>query len=82
MALPSEEIDRLRQENAHLRTALVSRDVLGQAKGILMERHGIDAEEAFQRLVAMSQSTNIKVRDVAQHVVDLRAGIPTETVVE
>lgn len=66
-----------RAEVAHLRTALASRDVIGQAKGILMERHGIDDEEAFARLVSMSQTTNVKVREVCEYLVELRTDDPT-----
>ena len=58
--------------------ALTGQDVIGQAKGILMERHGIGADEAFERLVAMSQPTNVKVRDVAEYVVELRADLPAD----
>lgn len=45
--------------------ALASRDEIGQAKGILMERHGIDDQQAFQMLVEASQHANLKLRDVA-----------------
>jgi GAF domain-containing protein len=48
--------------------ALESRDRIGQAKGILMERHRIDAEEAFEELRRASQDLNIKLRDIADHV--------------
>ena len=47
-----------------LRSALVNRDVIGQAKGILMERHRITADAAFQRLSATSQATNRKLFEV------------------
>lgn len=47
-------------------TALDSRDVIGQAKGILMERRGLDADAAFDVLRRASQDLNIKLRDVAQ----------------
>ena len=50
---------------AHLQHALDSRDTIGQAKGILMERFGVDDHEAFQMLVRSSQDTNIKLNDVA-----------------
>ena len=50
----------------NLRTAVESRDVIGQAKGILMERFKIDQAKAFAMLVAASQSTNRKLRDVAE----------------
>jgi transcriptional regulator with GAF, ATPase, and Fis domain len=53
------------RRQANLRAALDSRDVIGQAKGILMERHRIDAGAAFAMLAAASQASNTKLRDVA-----------------
>lgn len=50
----------------HIRTAIDSRDIIGQAKGILMERFKITADQAFQVLIKASTETNIKLRDVAQ----------------
>lgn len=58
------------QRADQLLTALASRDVLGQAKGILMERMRISAGEAFDMLAAASQSTNHKVIAVASHLVE------------
>lgn len=52
------------------KTALGSRDVIGQAKGILMERFDIDALAAFELLQRLSQRTNTPLRDIAQQVVD------------
>lgn len=52
----------------NLRIALDSRDVIGQAKGILMERYRITADEAFDLLVAASQRGNRKLRDVAEEL--------------
>jgi AmiR/NasT family two-component response regulator len=48
-----------------LETALVSRSVIDQAKGVLMALHRITSEEAFHRLVERSQRTNTKLSDVA-----------------
>ena len=62
-------------EATQLRQALQSRDVIGQAKGILMERRGISADEAFDVLRRASQSLNIKLTTVAQTLVDRRAEI-------
>jgi GAF domain-containing protein len=56
------------QKLEHASTALLNRDLIGQAKGILMERHGITAEQAFPLLVTRSQVTNRKLRDVALDV--------------
>jgi hypothetical protein len=55
-------------EAAHLREALSTRDVIGQAKGILMERHGYDADKAFKALSRASQQLNLKLRDIAETV--------------
>jgi hypothetical protein len=62
-------------EVAQLREALRSRDVIGQAKGILMERRGISADEAFGVLRAASQSLNVKLAQIAQTLVDRRSEI-------
>jgi len=50
--------------------ALRSRDLIGQAKGILMAREGVSADEAFEMLKRASQRLNLKLRDVARSVVD------------
>ena len=49
----------------NLRVALASRDVIGQAKGILMERYKISADQAFDLLIAASQRTQRKLHEVA-----------------
>jgi GAF domain-containing protein len=50
--------------------AVRHRDVIGQAKGVLMARHGLDEEAAFATLVKFSQSQNIKLYDVALRLMD------------
>jgi AmiR/NasT family two-component response regulator len=54
----------------HLQTALDSRAVIDQAKGILMERFKMTADQAFQALTRMSMESNTKVREVAQRFAD------------
>ena len=54
----------------HLRQALASREVIGQAQGILIERERITAVQAFDLLRRASQHLNVKLRDVAQDLVD------------
>jgi GAF domain-containing protein len=60
---------------AHLEAALRSRDVIGQAKGILMERRGIGEQEAFDVLRMASQSLNVKLAQVAETLANRRAEI-------
>jgi GAF domain-containing protein len=57
------------EDLAHMRTAMVSRAVIEQAKGILMERHKVTADQAFTALTRASQNSNIKLRDVADQLV-------------
>jgi hypothetical protein len=54
------------QTAAQLQRAVDSRDLIGQAKGILMERFSLDDEGAFEMLVKSSQDTNLKVTEVAR----------------
>ncbi|AWB92118.1 GAF and ANTAR domain-containing protein [Aeromicrobium chenweiae] len=54
----------------HLRKAVDSRQVIGAAVGILMERYGIDWDRAFAFLVRNSQNRNVKLRLLAQQVLD------------
>jgi GAF domain-containing protein len=56
----------------HLSTALRTRKVIGQAIGILMERHDLDEDGAFAFLTRVSSHTNVKLRKVAQEIVDRR----------
>ncbi|WIX75743.1 GAF and ANTAR domain-containing protein [Amycolatopsis carbonis] len=53
-------------QRAHLRKAIDSRDVIGQAKGILMQRRGISADEAFDILRRTSQDLNVKLAVLAE----------------
>lgn len=53
-----------------LSNALASRQIIGEAVGIVMHTYTIDETAAFNYLVRVSQTTNTKVRDVAAHVVD------------
>jgi GAF domain-containing protein len=53
----------------NLQAALESRAVIDQAKGVLMERYKLSAEQAFQVLAQASMNANRKVRDIADHLV-------------
>jgi hypothetical protein len=62
----------------NLRAGLISREVIGQAQGILMEREQITSDQAFDILRRASQRLNIKLREVAQNLVDSRVRPETE----
>lgn len=53
------------QQEERLRTAISTRDLIGQAKGILMERFRITGDQAFRVLVGASSRTNRKLIDIA-----------------
>ena len=62
----------LAQKSDNLWRAVDARKLIGQAEGILMERYDLDQDRAFEVLRRYSQDTNVKLRDVAQRVVDTR----------
>ena len=64
------ELGSLRSENAHLRRALETRDVIGQAKGVLKVTMSCTADQAFAMLVHKSQQTNRKLAEIATEIVD------------
>ena len=55
-----------------LQSAVATRDLIGQAKGIIMERFNVDAVRAFELLRRLSQTSNVRLVDIAQRVVDTR----------
>jgi GAF domain-containing protein len=55
-----------------LESALTTRDRIGQAKGIIMERFGVDDVQAFEMLRRLSQDSNTRLIDIAQRVIDTR----------
>lgn len=65
-------------EQASLRRAIASRDVIGQAKGILMARQGLDADAAFDLLRRTSQQLNVKLADIAAGLVGNHSALAAE----
>ena len=57
-------------QRERIERALRNRDLIGQAKGILMSRHGVPADAAFELLREHSQRTNCKLVAVAEMVVE------------
>jgi len=68
MLLP--QLHELQQEVLQLRRALRSRDLIGQAKGMVRLTAGCDEETAWLVLVRMSQTTNRKLSELAAELAD------------
>lgn len=58
------------KQEANLRIGMENRDLIGQAKGILMERHKLTADQAFGLLVRTSSVRNRKINDIADELVN------------
>ena len=57
------------RRDEQFRRALASRDTIGQAKGMIMERYGVDAVQAFSVLRKLSQDSNVALTDVAADLI-------------
>lgn len=61
------------RQGEQLQSALSTRDRIGQAKGIIMERYGVDDMRAFDMLRRLSQEGNTPLVEIAARVIDTRA---------
>jgi AmiR/NasT family two-component response regulator len=66
----AEELRQVRSELETLRGALESRQTIGVALGMVMLRFGLDLDRAFEYLSRRSQTENVKLRLVAEQVVN------------
>jgi GAF domain-containing protein len=62
------------RQGEQLESALSTRDRIGQAKGIIMERFGVNDVQAFDMLRKLSQDSNTRLTDIAQRVIETRSG--------
>lgn len=58
------------RRNDQFQSALASRDVIGQAKGIIMERFDVDARAAFGLLTRLSQEKNMRLVEIARRLAE------------
>jgi len=78
LALESaEERAAHRTSTGNLTEALRTRELIGQAQGILMERERITSEQAFDVLRRASQHLNVKLREIAATLVETGESPPT-----
>lgn len=73
---------RRARTEAQLNNAVRTRQVIGQAVGILMERYEFDEDRAFGFLARTSQDSNIKLREITQELVDIANRTRGETHVD
>lgn len=73
---PGEADQELRIELGQLRRAMQTRPVIDLARGVLMASFGLSAEDAWKVLVSVSQNTNTKLHQVADHLVSAVTGDP------
>ncbi|WP_055476151.1 GAF and ANTAR domain-containing protein [Gordonia sp. HS-NH1] len=69
---------RAARQQQHFQSALASRDVIGQAKGMIMYRFRIDAVQAFALLRRLSQDTNTPLAKVAEQLIERELAEPVE----
>lgn len=72
LATLRQRITDLEVENEQLRTALATRIVVEQAKGVLVERLGLPADEAFTLLRHVARRSRMKIHTVAEDLLNAR----------
>jgi hypothetical protein len=63
-------VGELTDRQANLERAIESHRAIGQAVGILVDRHRVTPGDAFQQLRRASQDRNIRLREIAQRVIE------------
>jgi len=74
LIIAARDLEAMAEEIDQLREALTTRASIDQAKGILVARYGVDPDEAFRRLVKMSNDSNVRVAEVASALVYAAVG--------
>jgi ANTAR domain len=75
-------VAELEAEIAQLKHALATRQQIGVATGLLAQRFAITPDRAWSLMVRLSQNGHVKVREIAQAVIDAHCGRPDPTEVE
>jgi len=75
-SLDASRVAQLQAEIAQLKDALARRQQIGVATGLLAQRFAISPEQAWSLLVRLSQNGHVKVRDIAQAMINGHFGRP------
>jgi hypothetical protein len=70
----SSRVEQLEAEIAQPKDALARRQQIGVATGLLAQRFAISPERAWSLLVRLSQNGHVKVRDIAQALINAHCG--------
>jgi ANTAR domain len=73
-SLEAGRVAQLESEIAQLKDALARRQQIGVATGLLAQRFAISPEQAWSLLVRLSQNGHVKVRDIAQAIINGHCG--------
>jgi hypothetical protein len=71
----SDRVAELEAEVAQLKQALARRQQIGVATGLLAQRFGISPDRAWSLLVRLSQNGHVKVRYIAQALINAHCGV-------
>ncbi len=78
----SSQVAQLEAEIAQLKDALARRQQIGVATGLLAQRFSVTPDRAWSLLVRLSQNCHVKVRDIAQALINAHCGRPNPAEVE
>jgi response regulator NasT len=62
---------KLLDELSDTRQKLAERKVIERAKGLLMTRHRLSEDQAYQKLRSMAMNKNLKLAEIAQRILDV-----------
>ena len=66
-----EHEQRLRQELAQAKTALQSKDIISQAKALLMQKKNLTEPQAYEKMRKMAMNKGLKIAEIAQNMIDM-----------
>jgi response regulator NasT len=63
--------EKMRNELCDARQQLADRKVIDRAKGLLMSRHKLTEQQAYEKLRSLAMNKNLKLADIAQRILDV-----------
>ena len=60
-----------RQELAQAKTALQSKDIISQAKALLMQKQNLTEPQAYEKMRKMAMNKGLKIAEIAQNMIDM-----------